>query len=527
MTRIQTALFCGLTWLGGLGLSMVAGNSKEAMQVYAFVLCLLSCVAVLSRTAKAPRYLLSCYTVVMLAPIWFLYLEAVFQGGDAWLLPADKVIQTLSYAAFFLTVFNLAYVAKPSAKILRLHDKYFLRVLRPSLLPAVGVTVFLVTVAVILIRYNFSLEWISRVYLAGRASGEGIIRRGGLGGLEVFLQPLDFMCSAIPTIAALSWVRFQQERLAPLNLRIGVTFCAAVLVFMTFLGGSRGAMAVYIAGPAAVWILFGRRWVGKVPHFLVTVLLFLALIGLWEYQKRNRSNLLGGVTSVSEIVERTSFDPSETHRDNNLYIFTLYNMYMPEPFPFEGFHELYVLAVNPIPRAIWPGKPKSQHMQMMERLGKGAGIAHAAPGPVLRGPLHITTFSLTQSIVGDGFKMYHYFGIAAWGIIFGLLASFWDSIGQRRYLATKLYFILQAAWLFWLLWGFRAGFALVTGMYTVWAAYLMCFIAGKFGYPIALPAAKQVVTNIAGTRRQQFVRHRRQPEGDVGPGSVQRSPSDV
>jgi hypothetical protein len=483
MTRTQTIFLFAVLWIGALGLSMVAGDAKEFMRWYAVTLVLASIGVVASRAISRPVSLLSGYSVVMLAPIWFFYLEGVFSNGDAWLLPANQVIKTLSYGAFFLMMFNIFYRFTPSKKITRLHENYFMRRIKPSLLPTVGIAISLVTIATIVIRYNFDFDRIVGIYAAGRLSGEGIIKRGGLGGVEVFLQPLEFMCTAVPTIAALSWVRFPHEQKAGLGARLALLVFALLFIFLTFLTGTRSALAPFIAGPALVWLVFGRREVGKVPHIVITILLFIGLLGVWEFQKRKRTNLLEGVEGVGDLVSQTSFDITETHRDNNLYIATLYVMHIPSRFPFEGFHELYVYLVNPIPRVLWPGKPKSAHMEMTEKFFKGR-TTQRAPGPVLLGPLDIGTFSLSLTVIGEGYRMYGYLGIAAYALIFGFLASNWDFIGQRRFLQTKLYFILNCAWLFAFLWGFRSGFALITGLYPVLAAYLLCATAGLSGRPI-------------------------------------------
>ena len=212
MSVRAASLLCGAAWLLGLGLATVAGDSKELMRWYAIALSVVSVGIVASGARRMPIRAFSCYSVVILAPIWFLYLEAIFRNGDAWLLPADKVIQTLSYGAFFLMMFGFAYRFRPPRAVVRFHDKHFLRLMTPTLLPAVGIAVSIVTFLVVLSRYNFDIAWAASVYAAGRASGEGIIRRGGLGGIEVLLQPLELMCSAVPTIAALSWVRFPHER---------------------------------------------------------------------------------------------------------------------------------------------------------------------------------------------------------------------------------------------------------------------------------------------------------------------------
>lgn len=473
MNRFAVIIFFGVLSAAGIGLSSAVGDSKPMMQLYAVIIALMSIVVVAVNATKSWKSLLTCYTMVMLAPIWFLYLEAMLIGGDCWLLPAEKVIQTLSYSPFFLFVFNLAYCFKYPKFIVKFHDRNFLRVVNPILLPSLGVALTIITFVLVLARYNFDWEHTKSVYLAGRAGGAGLIRRGGIGGWEVFLQPLDFMCSSVPTIAALSWVRFQKERSTPMIMKVVISACAAFLIFVMFLGGSRGFLAVYLAGPAAIWILFGMKSVGKISFLVISLVMFSLLIGVWEFQKRKRNDLLKGISNVSEFVNETSFDPTETHRDNNLYLFTLKQMYMPDPYPFAGYDEFLGLLLSPVPRVIWTNKPKG--IQADSR-------SFSRPtGPSAMGPIRLGTASLSQTIVGDGFKMHHYFGIALYALIFGMIASSWDRLAATRFLDTKLYFILNASYLFWLLWGFRASFAFFTGVYPVWGAYLLCYLAGKFG----------------------------------------------
>jgi hypothetical protein len=182
MSRRAAAVFFGALWLIGLCFSALAGDDKTIMQGYAILLCLGSLVAVGSRVIGNRKFLLSCYAVVVLVPIWFLYLEAVFTGGDCWTLPANAVVHTLSYSAFFLMVFNLAYCAKPPAGVIRFHERSFMRSVKPAFPPLLGISLTLLTFVVVLTRYGWSWEATKEVYLAGRAAGSGLIRRGGVGG---------------------------------------------------------------------------------------------------------------------------------------------------------------------------------------------------------------------------------------------------------------------------------------------------------------------------------------------------------
>lgn len=478
MSRVALALIFAVLWWVGLFLSSMQGIGKDAMFLYAMALALVSLIPVTLRAIYAPKKLMSGHTVVLVAPIWFLYLEAIFPGGDAWLLPAHHVVHALAYAAFFLAVFNAAYVARMPAWAMRFHEKHFRVQLPANFFPIVGIAFTVLMLFVIWGYYGFNASRAVEAYLGGRSTGSGgLIKRGGIGGWEVFLQPFAFMAPVVPTLAALSWVRFGKEAKASLPLRMIVSACAGLLIFMMFLGGSRGNMAVFLVGPAAIWLLFGRR-LPRLVYFGATAVLFLLLIGVWEYQKNKRSNLLADVESVEDIVADTSFNPMETHRDNNLYLFTLHVMYMPNPYPFQGYYDFYLTIVNPIPRAIWPGKPKG--------IQESAYTLRTAKGPATKGPVQIGTASLSSSILGDGFKMQHYFGVALYAVIFALMASFWDTIGQQRLFTSKLYFILNAAWLFWLLWSFRSSFAWITGMYSVWGAYVFCFTASKFAAGVGL-----------------------------------------
>ncbi len=490
MNRVVLAIVFAALWCCGLFLASTSTTSASAMFFYALALSLASLVPVAWRAIYEPKKLMSGHTVVLVAPLWFLYLEAIFPRGDAWLLPAHHVVHALAYAAFFLAIFNLAYFFRMPAGAVRFHERNFRVQLPPNFFPIVGIIFTLLMLFVIWGYYGFNASRAVEAYLGGRSTGSGgLIKRGGIGGWEVFLQPFAFMAPVVPTLAALSWVGFGREGKAALALRLLVTACAALLIFMMFLGGSRGNMAVFLAGPTAIWLLFGRR-LSKALFLTVTSAVFFVLIGMWEYQMRHRSDLLKNVDSFQDIVEDTSFNPMETHRDNNLYLFTLNVMYMPNPYPFEGYFDFYLMVVNPIPRAIWSGKPKG--------IQESKQTFSVAKGPVTKGPIKVGTASLSSSIVSDGFKMHHYYGVALYAVIFGLMASVWDYVGQRRLFMSKLYFILNAAWLFWLLWSFRSSFAWISGMYSVWGAYVFCFVASKVAS--GLGVRKRVELSAGATR---------------------------
>lgn len=476
--KFFAVLFICIFFLGQL-LSELSDDNKVLMQLYALLLTFSSVIPLIRRSFYKPTMLLSGHSMVLFAPIWFLYLEAILPNGDAWLLPASSVINALSLCAFFLFVFNLAYVFKMPAWAVRFHTKYFEKQLSPNLIPLLGIGFTLLLLFVIWGYYDFDISKATEAYLGGRSTGSGgLIKRGGVGGWEVFLQPFAFMAPVVPTLASLSWVSFGGSKKSSLLLRVLVLICSLFLLFLLFLGGSRGNMAIYLVGPASVWFLFGKRLPPPV-FFLVTLLSFLLVIGVWQYQVKTRSNLLDGLNSLDSFTSQTSFNPAETHRDNNLYLFTLNVMYMPKPYPFEGYSEFAFMLINPIPRALWPGKPLG--------IQESATTFQTAKGPATMGPIRFGTASLSASIVSDGFKMNHYFGISLYALILAIMASLWDRLAQPRLQIYNLFFILNAAWIFWILWSFRSSFAWISGMYSVWGAYLFAYFSSRFFRTTRLP----------------------------------------
>src|SRR5690606_13922386 len=89
----------------------------------------------------------------------------------------------------------------------------------------------------------------------------------------------------------------------------------------------------------------------------------------------------------------TTFDPSESHRDNNTYLLCLIIEGHPHKYSYEGFNDFFASIVNPVPRVIWPGKP----------VRTGERDLAFQPQWILDGPLLMGTTSLTFSVVGEAY----------------------------------------------------------------------------------------------------------------------------
>jgi len=461
MQSKKFALFFLVLFLLGQIFNLAFPPFRELVTFYALILTAASLIPVLYRIIYFPSKFLSCHTAVLAAPVWFLYLEAIFDSGDAWQLPPNSVLESLSYCAFFLFLFNLFYRQRDISLFTRLNNSLLLVDLPSKKLASVAIFLTLFIILAVFAINNFDLQQVVNLYSGGRSTGAGgIIKRSGLGGFEVFLQPISFLAPVVPTIASLSLVNFNARTKISFIHSFFALLCALLICFIVFLGGSRGNLAEYLAGPMLIWLIFGRK-LQPLVFISTSLTIFLLVIGIWQYQVNTRSNLLDNLGNFSSL---SSFNIAETHRDNNLYLFTLDVMYRPSLYPFEGFGELAYLMVNPIPRAIWPEKPKG--------IQESASSFSTPTGPYSIGPIKIGTSSLSCTIVCDGFKMNHIFGISIYAFIFSYISSLWDSLARSKLFHHPLFFIAACSYFFWFVWGFRSGFAFVTAMYTVWGVYL-------------------------------------------------------
>ena len=88
MNRVALAIAFAVLWWIGLFIASTQTTAKDAMRYYALALALVSVVPVVMRAIYEPRKLMSGHTVVLVAPLWFLYLEMIillFQVTICWI----------------------------------------------------------------------------------------------------------------------------------------------------------------------------------------------------------------------------------------------------------------------------------------------------------------------------------------------------------------------------------------------------------------------------------------------------------
>jgi hypothetical protein len=258
-----------------------------------------------------------------------------------------------------------------------------------------------------------------------------------------------------------------------ITLAVFSLFFGLSVIFFYFLGGSRGQFIQMLAGPVGILIYrnLNRGW----PIWIGAATGFFLLIGIMELQVRNRGNILekfmeNDMLSSSQDGSITTFNPLESHRDNNMYLACLTFFKVPEFIPYLGFKPFIVDIVNPIPRALWPGKP-SHH--------GGDLSADNADEVFLSGPATIGTSSLSTTVVGDFYRMGGLTGLLLIAFIYAQLHSYLDRVFLTQEKADTVLLGLQAAAFFFAFWGFRAFGTFLTMGYPFFILILILAFLGR------------------------------------------------
>lgn len=403
----------------------------------------------------------SCITLFNLAPIWFLYLEAVIPGYDAFehIKPAYR-LEAFFWISLFMLFTNLFYIIFWKG-VSRFSIKSFKFLHQFNFKSSWFVVLTIFSFVVPLIGFYFfygSAENLWIFLTAGRGGGAQELQAETVGGMGAFMSPLTWILQLTPLFGSIAFIlaRSKTSFYPLLSLILGL-----LVIFIFFLGGSRGTM-MFVAAPA-LFFLFYYNWQNGMKFWIPATLLLFFIIGVMELQVRFRGNLMEVISDpekaakANDMKSVTTFDPSESHRDNNTYLLCLLIKGYPDKYPYEGFFGLYATLANPIPRALWPNKP------VMD----GAKDLSDQPKWVLDGPLFMGTTSLTYSVVGDAYKSAGLLGIIFYGFIYGLFLLFFDGVAYYTSGRDAFAAGILGVGAFLAFWGFRSFFALVIFLYPI------------------------------------------------------------
>ena len=461
------AIKCSYLNLAGivlfLGISLFVEVTPELAVICGIVAILISFSPVIYAVQKKKTALLfSGISVVNIAPIWFLYLESVLPGYDAfsYTQPAYRVLAFLWISVFQLLV-NLVYALLwKGGHNLSVRSFSFLDSIRFKPVFYIRMT-FLIFILPLIVFYFYygSLNVLWTAMTAGRMEGSsGLLIRDSVGSSGSLMLPFTWMWQLTPVFACIAYIRAKK------NYRLSAVFCLLLglfVIFVFFLSGSRGTM-MFVATPP-LFFLFYYNWHRGVRFWLPVSLLLVALIAIMEIQVRFRGNLLTVLANpqkaarMQELKSITTFDPTQSQRDNNMYLFCLMLKSYPAKYSYDGFNDFFAVLVNPVPRSLWQDKP----------VLNGAKDLSSQSAFVLSGPLTMGTTSLSFSIVGDAYKTAGLLGLAIYAIVYGMFLVYFDGIIFYTNKKEPLSVAILGMVLFLAFWGYRAFFALISFLYPV------------------------------------------------------------
>ena len=216
--------------------------------------------------------------------------------------------------------------------------------------------------------------------------------RGNLGGWDAFLDHLAYFGYLLPTFTVLIGVKSGWR-----NVRTIVVLVLS-LNMLAFLMQGGGRRIPGVVGGAAIvtYVLATRRL--RIRTIALSLAAVIALVfvtqRMLEYRNVGFASILGDGKAAPSVVEKLEY----YHVDNNLGSFAELVHFVPSGHPYV-FHRYFIwVAIRPIPRVFWPGKPTEPGFD----LPKAAGHPGVSLSVTLIGELYMAG-GLSMVLLGGWF----------------------------------------------------------------------------------------------------------------------------
>lgn len=279
--------------------------------------------------------------------------------------------------------------------------------------------------------------------------------RGKFGDLKALIHELSLLLYLVPPIVGLMLGR--RERFSALSLIPAVLALLWLLVF-GFLSGTRTVFAAYLI-TFLIAFTFSSPAERRAQVIVVAVacggLMMMATRVMLDMRPVGFRRWLAG--DMPDMVTRQN---SAIFVDDNLLAIARLAQYFPDQNQgrYLGFEIPWLALVRPIPRVIWPGKPKGMSVAIEDVVdGKGATIA--------------------ATFVGEAYMSGGLFAVAASGLLLGILTTFWNRFASPK--NSELGLLVYSSGFFAVTITMRSCFSLTTAILPSIAGILF----GKFVLP--------------------------------------------
>lgn len=277
--------------------------------------------------------------------------------------------------------------------------------LQAGTLTAVIITCFVLGMATFAFPCNFDIYLM--VSSLARTRFAAPWSRGSLGDWRAFVDHLMFFGMLLPPLTVLLAARLKSWLHA--KTVMAIIMSVVVTLFIMQNGGRRLVGTMY-GSALLIWTLLQGSIFRSKTVLIFSLSLALTLLTM-QLMLEYRNVGLATLGQKDQVISTLSVIV-----DNNFYSLCQVLDIIPRAHPFVGEQLLVYVAVRPVPRVWWPGKPVNPGFDLAAALGVKGG----------------TVF--TVSIVGDLYMSFGWAGIFLGGWVFGRLARM---VNEIRYVSDS------------------------------------------------------------------------------------------
>lgn len=334
---------------------------------------------------RRPATIVRPINVFFLTCIYLLILDTATLR-EVRLFNPQNVLIAVTLIGVYLAAVLVAYPFRP------LSWSASFRFLRDSDQNLTGSTYFWIAVLIVCSEYferlysvGFSVHELLTVMLSAKAIHDpraGIaFRRGAAGGWDVVFMPIDSLFFGLTAFVDRAWKR-GISRPKKLILLLVTSLVLTTIV----LGGAKGALIIAVALPLVIRAAQHDKSSGRWIVALIVVSFLTAPVMDTMTQVRGV-----GWRAIADV-HKASWNAVQAPRDDNFHWLVAFVSYLEErpgvlaykgPLGFaDGIRTLsWEWLVSPVPRVLWPGKPKAWER---DELGRPWNASESAVGDLLR-----------------------------------------------------------------------------------------------------------------------------------------------
>jgi hypothetical protein len=397
LTNPVVALLCIAAGWGAAMLALPAEiESRGALISSGLVFALCLCAVPMVSAIHAPKSIFRAEHVLTVAPVFWLLLDVIQGRYDLpGLQPDDAISAFTAIAAFVAAAWIGAFQRgwrSPSflrfaAKAEISADTFF----------GVGLLAFLLAFLRFAIPSHFDVG--AMIASLGQGRWEAPWSRGDLGGMDAFLDHMSYFGYILPALTVVL-----ARRVGWFNLRTLIIGGGAIIIalFLAQSGGRR-IIGVLFGSAAVLWFLGQAkvRWQSVVALAVAIILLLSVLELMLEYRNVGFAALFDP-QAKADVVRPD--DDVLLRVDDNFLRLTQLTVIFPEMHPYTTWKYALWVAVRPVPRVLWPGKPLDPGFSLPEFLG-------------------VEGVSYSSSVIGELFMAGGMIGVAVGGWFYGRVAG--------------------------------------------------------------------------------------------------------